>query len=67
MSLFDIIKVAIGYERKSHTYDSSRISKGDIKMISKNEMIKNDNGKILVCKKNNAGNWKCKRLNIKPR
>jgi hypothetical protein len=67
MGWWDTIKVAIGYERKSHTYDSSRIPDGDIKMISKSEMIKNEDGKISVCKKDSRGNWKCKELNVKPR
>jgi hypothetical protein len=67
MGIFDIIKVAIGYDRKSHTYDSSKIREGEIKMLSGKEMIKNEKGKILVCRKNSKDDWKCRRLNIKPR
>lgn len=62
MGLLDRIKLIIGYERKSHTFDSSRIPNGDIKIISKNELIKNVNGGIDYCKKDSRGNWKCKRL-----
>ena len=68
MGLLDIIKIAIGYEKKSHTFDSSKISEGDIKMISNDEMIKNEKGKIIVCKRGSNEKWKCnKPLPFKPR
>ena len=62
MGFLDRIGLIIGYERKSHTFDSSRIPEGDMKMLSKTELIKNVDGEIQYCKKDSRGNWKCKRL-----
>ena len=38
------------YSKNSHTFDSNKIKNGEIKMLSKNELIKNDNGIIIYCK-----------------
>ena len=68
MGLLDKIKLIIGYERKSNTYDSSKIEEGDMKMLSNNEAIKNINGGIIYFKKNSKGEWKQKKLlHFKPR
>jgi hypothetical protein len=66
MNILDKIKIAIGYNRVSHKFDSSKIQEGDIKMLSKNQMVKNEKGAIVVCKRKNEDSpWKFKRLPFK--
>ena len=68
MGIIDkILKISIGYERKDHKFDSSRLPVGHVKFFKEDEMIKNAEGKLIFCKKDQRGNWNCKSLKIKER
>ena len=67
MGILDRIKLSLGlsYNRHSHKYDTDRLREGEAKMISKDELVKNEKGRITYCKKDKKGSWKCKRTPIK--
>lgn len=60
------IKLAIGYNKYTHKFDSSRVQEGDMKFISENEIVKNERGRVHFCKRRNKDSpWKCRLLPFK--
>ena len=65
--LLSRIKLEIGYNRKTHKFDSNRIPEGDMKVLSDTQMIKNEQGRIILCtrKDKHSNNWKCRKMPFK--
>lgn len=70
MGIWNILpKILIGYERKDHKFDSSRLPEGDVKFLNKkqDELIKNENGRLVYYKKLKNGKWIGRSIPVKER